>query len=125
MTTEIKRINPEEVLQIFKDLELKAIAGSFYTQDHTCACGMGAYYLRHKEEDDSVVKFTNRLFNFQYEHGYYKGFDGFDKSILERVSKFYDKSDKEELDLYKLGYEDGLSARNLLIANGIEFKEDK
>ena len=122
--TEIKRILPEEVLGIFKELNLTPVAGSFYTQDRTCACGMGAYYLKNKEGFDSIVKFTQHLFTFGYEHGYYKGFDGFDKSIIEKAEKSFIE-DKEELDLYKLGYEDGLAARNLLIENGIKFKEEK
>ncbi len=123
MTTEIKRILPEEVLGIFKELNLTPITGAFYTQDRTCACGMGAYYLKNKGEDDHVVKFTNRLFNGEYENGYYKGFDGFDEAFIGKAKMYYCGS--ENYQLYMLGYEDGVAARNLLIANGIEFKEDK
>lgn len=113
MEAETKRVLPEEILEIFKELNLTPITGCFKEtiDNQQCACGMGAYYLRHKEEDEELISFLDgENLHIFYRNGYFNGFDG------EEKSEIFGK-------LYALGYKDGLDARNLLIENGFKIVE--
>ncbi len=97
----LKRINPDEALQAYIELNIKPTQGEFYISVENCACGLGAIAIKLGQnfgnDDRDYFKYFKSL---GYDHAYLSGFtSGFDE--LKLLS--------DDIDSYKLGHEDGLA----------------
>ena len=109
MTTEIKRIVPEEVVEIFEKLNLKPTEGRYFDENKTCACAIGAMYLNENPESIDKISTFETVASLGYTDDYLAGIiSGFDN----------DKNINEVPLEYGLGYDDGQKVRNLLLEKG-------
>ncbi len=108
IATELKRINPEEVMQAYTELGIKPIQGCYHNSDYNCACGVGvmAIKLRHqdllsKKRKVQGIALSN-YFGYLTVHGY-------DCNYLSGFIHGFDDvdTDKNDTDNFKLGVEDG------------------
>lgn len=76
-----KRITPEEVFRAFDITGLKPQQGGYFSDNGTCACGLGAYsvaYLGREPgcNDLMFVLFNDAGFEDNYRGCFAEGFDG-------------------------------------------------
>ena len=126
----MKRIEPQEVVNAFKELGMKAKQNSYMTISYDretswtpCACGLGGVYLQRNNlspdevqtllENDYLTDDINTFFDIDYTKNYRLGFvRGFDNSSFS----FHPIDTTPE---YIQGYEDGKQARLQLLAEDL------
>lgn len=115
MTTEIKRIVPEEVVGIFEKLNLKPTEAAYFDDKKTCACAVGAIALDADINIGTMSSFSTMLrlgYSDNYISGIIEGFDGIKGESTDSI--------KDRLSEFRLGYDDGQKVRNLLLDKGYE-----
>jgi hypothetical protein len=108
--SEIKRIVPEEVVEIFEKLNLKPTKGKYFNESVNCACAVGAIYLNEKPESIDNSEAFSTVASLGYKDNYLAGvIYGFDDDPNVNIG------DSSE---YDLGFEDGVKVREMLIEKG-------
>lgn len=118
----MKRLDPKEVVELFKKYNVKPAQGKYYScnRKEKCACAVGILTINMVEQEERfdfkslVFEFSDRIpelgFGDSYIIGLIRGFDN-------NIGKVFDHDKNKEEVL--AGYEDGKAIYGLCVEEGL------